>query len=120
MARFFRRLESVSRVLDDLDAGDGAALRGERNAAGIASDPTFVGFRNVIMAPKPDRRLGFVKAEYKSVAGVIKSAWRYEGGKWIWDFTVPRNSTASVTIPGQRFTRHYDSGDHHIEIEIGR
>ena len=91
-----------------------------RNAAGIASDPTFVGFCNVIMAPKPDRRLGFVKAEYQSVAGVIKSAWRYEGGKWIWDFTVPRNSTASVTIPNQRFTRHYDGGDHHIEIEIER
>ena len=90
-----------------------------RNAAGIASDPTCAGFRNVIMAPKPDRRLGFVKAEYKSAAGVVKSAWRYEGGKWIWDFTVPRISTASVTLPGQNLTRHYDAGDHHVELDIG-
>ena len=89
-----------------------------RTAAGIASDPTRRGFRNVIMTPKPDRRLGFVKAEYKSVAGVIKSAWRYEGGKWIWDFTVPRNSTAAVTLPGQSFTRHYDGGNHHIELNL--
>lgn len=89
-----------------------------RNAAGIASDPTCAGFRNVIFAPRPDRRLGFVKAEYKSAAGVVKSAWRYERGKWIWDFTIPRISTASVTLPGQNITRHYDAGDHHIELNI--
>ena len=89
-----------------------------RNAAGIASDPTCAGFRNIILAPRPDRRLGFVKAEYKSAAGVVKSVWRYEGGKWIWDFTVPRISTASVTLPGQNITRHYDAGDHHIELDI--
>jgi len=89
-----------------------------RNAAGIASDPTCAGFRNVILAPSPDRRLGFVKTEYKSAAGVIKSAWRYKGKKWVWDFTVPRNSTASVTLPGQSLTRHYDGGDHHIELNL--
>ena len=89
-----------------------------RTAAGIASDPTNPGFRNVIMAPRPDRRLGFVKAEYKSAAGLIKSAWRYEGKKWIWDFTVPRKSTASVTLPGESFARHYDAGDHHVELEV--
>jgi len=104
---------------DGIDSG--AALSWLwRTAAGIASDPTNPGFRNVIMAPRPDRRLGFVKAEYKSVAGVIKSAWRYEGKKWIWDFTVPRNSTAAVTLPGQSLTRHYDGGDHHIELDIGQ
>ena len=89
-----------------------------RTAAGIASDPTCAGFRNILMAPAPDRRLGFVKAEYKSPAGVVKSAWRYEGGKWIWDFTVPRASVAAVTLPGQRLTRHYDGGDHHVELAL--
>ena len=98
---------------------DGAALSFLwRTAAGIAPDVTSPGFRNVIMAPQPDRRLGFVKAEYRSASGMIKSAWRYEGGKWIWNFTVPRNSTASVTLPGQRLTRHYDGGDHQIELTL--
>ena len=89
-----------------------------RTAAGIASDPTNPGFRNIVMAPVPDRRLGFVKAEYRSPAGIVKSAWRYEGGKWIWDFTVPRASVAAVTLPGQRLTRHYDGGDHHVELKL--
>ena len=89
-----------------------------RKAAGIASDPTNPGFRTVIMAPKPDRRLGFVRAVYKSPAGVIKSAWRYDGDKWIWDFTLPRGSIAAVTLPGQDSSRLYDCGDHHVELKL--
>ncbi|MBE6396305.1 MAG: hypothetical protein E7046_04810 [Lentisphaerae bacterium] len=88
-----------------------------RKAAGIAPDPTNPGFRTVIMAPKPDRRLGFVRAEYKSPSGVVKSAWRYEGVKWIWNFTVPRSAIAAVTLPGQDFSRLYDGGDHQIVME---
>ncbi len=105
-------------VIDGGKVDRGAALSWLwRTAAGIASDPTCDGFRNIIMAPVPDRRLGFVRAEYKSPVGIVKSAWRYEGGKWIWDFTVPAKSTASVTLPGQRLTRHYDGGDHQIVME---
>ena len=86
-------------LLEDDAVDRGAAISWLwRNAAGIASDPTCAGFRNIIMAPVPDRRLGFVRAEYKSPAGVVKSAWRYEDGKWIWDFTVPR-STPAIAAP---------------------
>mgnify|MGYP003314198891 CR=1 FL=1 len=71
-----------------------------KTVAGIAADPNRPGFRNVVMAPVPDRRLGWVKAEYKSAAGLVRSAWRYEGERWIWEFTVPRGATATVTVPG--------------------
>ena len=53
------------------------------------------------MRPIPDKRLGHVTAEYNSAAGVIKSAWRYEGEQWIWDFTIPEGSTATVTLQGE-------------------
>ena len=86
-----------------------------RTAAGIASDPKAPGFRNIVMKPIPDRRLGFVKAEYRSAAGLIKSAWTYDGDTWIWDFTVPEGATASVTLPGETCARTYRSGTYHIE-----
>jgi alpha-L-rhamnosidase len=86
-----------------------------KTAAGIAPDPSSPGFKNVIMAPRPDRRLGWVKAEYKSAAGLIKSAWCYENGKWIWDFTVPEGATATVSLPGGGPATSYPSGTHHIE-----
>ena len=86
-----------------------------RTAAGIASDPKAPGFRNIVMKPIPDRRLGFVKAEYRSAAGLIKSAWRYDGDTWVWDFTVPEGATASVTLPGETSARTYQAGTYHIE-----
>ena len=85
-----------------------------KTAAGIAADPKNPGFRNIIMSPKPDRRLGHVKAEYRSAAGLIRSAWRYEGEKWIWEFTIPAGVTADVTLPGEDRPQRYVSGDYVI------
>ena len=84
-------------------------------AAGIASDPSDPGFRHIIMKPVPDRRLGSVEAEYKSASGLVRSAWRYDADRWIWDFTIPEGATASVTLPGETVSRHYTSGTYRIE-----
>lgn len=83
-------------------------------AAGIASDPATPGFKHIIMRPVPDKRLGHVTAEYKSAAGVIKSAWRYEGDQWIWEFTIPEGATASVTLPGECDEKMYTSGTYRV------
>ena len=85
-----------------------------RVAAGIAPDSSAPGFKRIVMAPKPDRRLGRIAAEYKSPAGLIKSAWRYEGDSWIWDFTVPEGATASVTLPGEATSKDYAPGTYQI------
>lgn len=85
-----------------------------KEMAGIAADPNAPGFKNIIMAPKPDRRMGYVKAQYKSAAGLIKSAWRYEGAEWIWDFTIPEGATADVTLPGETVSKHYKSGTYRL------
>ena len=86
-----------------------------RTVAGIAADPSAPGFRRIVMKPVPDRRLGHVTAEYRSVAGLVRSAWRYEGEKWIWEFTVPEGATALVTVPGETAAKTYGAGDHRIE-----
>lgn len=84
--------------------------------AGISCDVSASGFKTVVMKPIPDKRLGSVEAEYKSAAGVIKSAWRYEGDKWIWDFTVPEGADALVTLPGGTEAKRYESGSYTIEM----
>ena len=86
-----------------------------KTVAGIAADPQAPGFKNIVMAPKPDKRLGFVKAEYETPCGLVKSAWKYEGDKWVWDFTVPAGATASVTLPGETAAKPYAAGTYHIE-----
>ena len=82
--------------------------------AGISSDPAQPGFKHIIMKPLPDKRLGYVNAEYQSAAGLIKSAWRYEGDQWIWDFTIPEGATASVTLPGEIVAKEYTNGTYQI------
>ncbi len=81
-------------------------------AAGIASDPAEPGFKHIIMSPIPDKRLGHITAEYNSAAGLIKSAWRYEGDKWIWDFTIPEGAKATVTLPGESESKVYEAGSY--------
>ena len=83
-------------------------------AAGIAADPKEPGFKHIIMSPVPDKRLGFLKAEYKSAAGTIKSEWKYQGDKWIWKFAIPAGATATVTLPGETTSKEYSAGNYRI------
>ena len=84
-------------------------------AAGIAADPAAPGFKRIVMSPVPDKRLGSLEAVYKSAAGEIRSAWRYEGDRWIWNFTVPEGATALVTLPGETSPKEYGAGEYTVE-----
>ncbi|MBQ9363213.1 MAG: family 78 glycoside hydrolase catalytic domain [Bacteroidaceae bacterium] len=90
-----------------------------QTCAGIASDPAKPGFRHIIMKPVPDRRLGRLDAVYPSAAGTIGSHWYYDGDDWIWTFTIPEGSTASITLPGENETREYPSGTYTLRISSG-
>lgn len=83
--------------------------------AGIACDPSAPGFKRIVMKPYPDKRLGCVDAWYESAAGLVKSSWRYEGDRWIWDFTVPEGAVAAVTVPGESEEVEYAPGTYTIE-----
>ena len=83
--------------------------------AGIDSDPAKPGFKHIIMKPVPDKRLGSLDAEYRSAAGMIRSSWKYDGDKWIWNFTVPEGATATVTLPGESGSKDYGAGSYKIE-----
>ena len=89
-------------------------------AAGIQSDPAQPGFRHIIMKPVPDKRLGYLKAEYQSAAGLIKSEWRYEGDTWTWKFTIPQGATATVTLPGERTSTDYAAGSYTVRRQLDR
>ena len=86
-----------------------------KTMAGIQADVANPAFKHIIMKPIPDKRLGFVKAEYNSAAGLIKSEWHYEGDKWIWNFTIPQGATATVTLPGENGAKEYKAGSYRVE-----
>ena len=89
-----------------------------KTMAGIASDSAEPGFKHIIMKPVPDRRLGYVRASYKSAAGLIESSWRYEGDKWIWEFSIPKGAKASVSLPDGSPVKEYGEGRHSVELSL--
>ena len=74
------------------------------------------GYRRFVLAPLPDRRIGSVDAAFRSPYGEIRSAWRYDGGRWVWKFTVPANTTALVTVPGGE-PREHSAGTYEVSVE---
>ena len=71
--------------------------------AGIRGRPDGAGLDRLLLAPVPDRRVGFVKASYRTPQGVIRSEWKYEAnGDWVWTYEIPEGTTAHVRLPDGR------------------
>ena len=70
------------------------------NLGGIKQDLSAAGFRKVIIEPYFSKNLNFVEASYKSPYGMIKTAWKRENGKVVFELEIPANVTALVRISG--------------------
>lgn len=89
-----------------------------QTCAGIASCSSEPGFKHIVMKPVPDRRLGSLKAEYKSAAGLVTSQWEYKDNIWEWKFSIPEGCTASVSLPDGSEPQEFGSGYHILRIEL--
>ncbi|MBQ9195775.1 MAG: family 78 glycoside hydrolase catalytic domain [Clostridia bacterium] len=58
-------------------------------AAGIRHDESHPGFAELIYAPHPDQRLGWLAASLQSRYGRIHAAWRYENGGVRYELETP-------------------------------
>ncbi len=85
--------------------------------AGIQEDPEQPGFKHIILAPIPDKRIGKVDCTYNSMYGEISSSWKYNAnGSWTWNFTIPANTTATVKVPNGE-TKEYIAGSYEVTVK---
>jgi alpha-L-rhamnosidase len=68
-------------------------------AAGIDLDPAQVGYKHIVMRPRVDGPLTWVKAHHDCLYGRIESNWTREDGTLTLNVTVPPNTTATVYVP---------------------
>lgn len=61
--------------------------------AGIRIDEAAPGFKNVILCPKPDKRLEWAGAAVETEHGTVSSKWRYSGDEVEYEFEVPVSAT---------------------------
>ncbi len=72
-------------------------------AAGIKPVEDCAGFEKVIISPKPDKRLKYLKASFKSRQGEIVSFWKYTADGTIrYEITTP--SPATVIIGNKEYS----------------
>jgi alpha-L-rhamnosidase len=89
--------------------------------AGIREDIANPGFKRFVLAPIPDKRVGKVDCVFKSPYGDITSSWKYcKDGTWKWNFVIPANTTATVTVPGEKTGKEYVSGAYEISVKIDK
>ena len=64
-----------------------------------ATNPNEVAFKSFLIAPEPVKGLDWVKAEYESPYGTIRSTWVKGGGLFCLEIEVPVNTIATVCLP---------------------
>ena len=91
--------------LNHVFMGDIAAWM-TNDIAGLNFDPDNPGFRNAIIRPNFMEGLDFAEAEYRSINGPVKSAWRRSSnGDIDLRITLPQGCTATVILPDRPITR---------------
>lgn len=67
--------------------------------AGIGNAPGSAGYKQILLKPHIPANLDNVSATFESIYGPVVSSWRKENGQVIYDFEVPANTTALVSLP---------------------
>ncbi len=70
-----------------------------RNILGINPDESHPGYKHFILSPKPGGDLNWAQGSYDSIIGTIESAWKQADDGYIYTFTIPSNSSATVILP---------------------
>ena len=66
--------------------------------AGINPNPEKPGFAGIIIRPQFVKDISWVKGEYRSVRGLIRSEWKREGNRVKLNITIPGNTEAELQL----------------------
>jgi len=78
--------------------------------AGINPDPANPGFKHIIIRPRIVGDLKWVKAEHKTMYGMVRSSWKREDSQLTLHIEVPGNTTADVWVPAAHADEVTESG----------
>ncbi|MDO4272980.1 MAG: family 78 glycoside hydrolase catalytic domain [Eubacteriales bacterium] len=79
-----------------------------RVAAGLEIDESNPGYKHSVIYPRLGGSLDYLKAEYKSVYGSVKSGWEDQGDKAVLRVSVPVNTTATICLDNAKEVKDSD------------
>jgi alpha-L-rhamnosidase len=87
-----------------------------KGLAGIEPDASEPGYRTFTVRPNVIEKLSQAEASVQSPYGLIKSGWRKESGKIIFEITVPIGTEANIQLPDEPVIRA-EAGKYVFEIK---
>jgi alpha-L-rhamnosidase len=67
--------------------------------SGIKIDENNPGYKHFFLEPHPGGGLTNATAEFESMYGKIKSAWKIDGENFVYEVEIPANTSATVILP---------------------
>ena len=64
--------------------------------------PSEINNKHILLSPHPGGGLTNADATYNSIYGKVRSAWKLNGKEFVYEVTVPANTTATVTLPSAK------------------
>lgn len=80
------------------------------SVAGIQADPAATAFKRIIIRPVAGGKLSEAGGEFRSIHGMITSAWSSTDGNFTLTTTIPANTTATVHVPAKNPKSITESG----------
>ncbi len=71
-----------------------------RVIGGIDTDKEQVGYKHIVINPRPGGELDYAETSYMSAYGKIRSSWKIDDGEFHFELSIPVNTTATVSLPG--------------------
>ncbi len=86
--------------------------------SGIAIDEKNPGYKHFFLEPHPGGGLTNATAEFNSMYGKIKSAWKIDDGKFVYNVEIPANTTATVILPHSQEKKELGSGKYSFNVKM--
>lgn len=101
--------------------------------AGLNIDPKNPGYKHIIFNPHIGGGLTNATADFQSLYGNVKSAWKIEDDTFVYEVIIPSNTTGTVTLPKAKVAAILLNGktiktdlknqmqqvDENVELELG-
>jgi alpha-L-rhamnosidase len=70
-----------------------------RVVAGIDTEENAPGYKAITIKPVLGKGLNSASASYQTMYGTVKSSWLIDGGKIKFEYEIPVNTTATISLP---------------------
>jgi len=85
--------------------------------AGIVIDTEYPGYKHFFLSPHPGGGLNHAAAELETRYGKISSSWKIIGSEFVYEITIPANTTALVTLPNAKLNEVKIDGASLLDIK---